>query len=89
MPVNAELDPSPINTEQGYNMVTFLPKFPLTHSMIPSFCTIARFVFKLYVFLLQFSILEYLAFAFFKTNISTQPACKLFFVYCGAEHPST
>src|SRR3989338_4723973 len=69
-------------------MVTLLPLFPFTHSIMPFFCTTARLVFRLYVFLLQFSMLEYLTLAPSATCISTQPACNELELYCGAEHPS-
>jgi len=58
------------------------------HSIFPFSSTIALLVFKLYIFLDQFSIVENLTFAFFPTNISTLPACKFTTLYLGAEHPS-
>ena len=64
------------------------PNEPDTHSIVPPSSTIALLVLRLYIFLDQFSIVEYLSLAFFPTNSSTQPACRLATLYLGAEHPS-
>ena len=40
---------------------------PDIHSIVPPSSTIARFVLRLYIFFDQFSIVEYLSFAFFLT----------------------
>ena len=58
------------------------------HSIFPFSSNIALLVFKLYIFLDQFSIVENLTFAFLTTNITTLPACKFTTLYLGAEHHS-
>ena len=69
-------------------METLEPNDPETHSITPSSSTNALFVFKLYIFLDQFSIVEYRNLAPFFTINSTAPAWSTFFLYFGAEHPS-
>ena len=66
--------PSPTRTLHGYSIVTPEPMLPPIHSIVPSFCTIARFVLRLYVSRLQFSTDEYRHVAPSFTKISTKPA---------------
>ena len=63
IPVNSDLAFSPLKTLIGYRQDTFEPNDPDTHSIAPSFSTMALFVFRLYIFLDQFSIVEYLSVA--------------------------
>ena len=42
----------------GYRQLVWEPKEPETHSMVPPFSTLARLVFRLYMFLDQFSMVE-------------------------------
>ena len=58
MPVNSMRAPSPCSTLIGYRQPVWEPKEPDTHSIVPPFSTRARLVFRLYMFLDQFSIVE-------------------------------
>ena len=42
----------------GYRQPVWEPKEPETHSMVPPFSTLARLVFRLYIFFDQFSMVE-------------------------------
>src|SRR5690606_33697080 len=88
IPVNSDLAPSPLNILIGYNIETFEPKEPETHSIAPFLSTTHLLVFKLYIFFDQFSIVLYLSLASSFTNNSPHPACRLFTLYLGAEQPS-
>src|SRR3712207_7968632 len=67
---------------------TLFPYTTLFRSIFPSFSTIHLFVFKLYIFLDQFSIVEYLRVAPSLTNSSTAPACTFTTLYRSEEHTS-
>src|SRR5690554_1045385 len=62
-PVNSALAPSPLKILMGYSMETLDPKDPDTHSMVPFLSTTDLLVFRLYIFLDQFSMVEYLSVA--------------------------
>ena len=72
----------------GYNIDILEPNDPDTHSILAFLDTIALLVFKFNIFFDQFSIVEYLKYAFSFTYNSTQPACKFTLLYFGAEQPS-
>ena len=87
-PVNSILEPLPLRILIGYRYPTCEPNEPETHSTAPPSSTMARLVLRLYIFLDQFSIVEYLSLAFFLTKSSTHPAWRLATLYFGAEQPS-
>jgi len=88
IPVYSVFAPFPFKTLNGYSIDIFEPNEPVTQSICPPSSTIAFFVFRFNMFFDQFSIVEYLKYAFFLTYNSTQPACKFTLLYFGAEHPS-